>query len=464
MKKLIVFAVIFAIALANGNSLVADFYWQPNEPTDLQEVQFYDNSTGEVVAWIWYFGDGESSTERNPAHLYKDDGTYTVRLVVWDKNGNMAYNEKIINVLNVPPVAIAGENIISNATVITFNASNSYDLDGCIVNYTWDFGDGSTGYGIVVEHSYNSSGIYNVTLTVIDDDEASDSDEIQVLFDNNPPETNYSIEEIKEWYNKSVEIFLNATDNLAGIYKTFYRIGNDSWKEYNESINISSEGINILRFYSVDNAGNYEQEKNLTIKIDLHPPSTNYSINATYGNEGWIRSTPIISLSASDVLSGVNKTLYKINDGEWEEYKGEINISADGEHIIRFYSIDNAGNREQEKNITLKIDTRAPTMSIVAPEEGYIYIASRKIIPTLFDNTYIIGRFAVEVEANDTRSGMYCIEFLLNNQTLWKDYVSPYSVELPREFPCSFNKLKVVAYDFAGNKAESKEITYLKIL
>ncbi|MEM2583283.1 MAG: PKD domain-containing protein [Candidatus Thermoplasmatota archaeon] len=463
MKKLIIFMIILAVGLANSSSLIADFYWEPSQPTDLEEVHFYDNSSGEIIAWIWYFGDGSSSTEKNPTHKYDDNGTYEVRLVIWDINGQMAYKEKIINILNVPPIAIAGENIISNESIINFDARNSYDLDGYIANYTWDFGDGSIGYGIVVEHSYNLSGIYNVTLTVFDNDGANDSDEIEVLFDNISPETNYSIEE-KEWYNKSVEIILNATDNLAGINKTFYKIGNESWIEYNRSFNISNEGINIIRFYSIDNAGNQEQEKNITIKIDYTPPFTNYSINATYGNNKWIRSAAIISLNASDTLSGINKTLYKINDGEWEEYKGEINISVDGEHIIRFYSIDNAGNQEQEKNITIKIDTRAPTIRIRSPEEGYIYIASRKIIPTLFGNTYIIGKFVSEAEANDTRSGIYYVEFLINNQTLWKDYAPPYSIELPQEFPCSLNKLKVVAYDLAGNKGESEEISYLKIM
>ena len=463
MKKITVLIFIFALMLANGNSLVADFYWEPDEPNDLQEVKFYDNSSGDIIAWIWYFGDGNSSTDKNPVHLYRDNGTYQVRLVVFGRNGEIAYKEKYIDISNVPPVAVAGENIISNGS-ITFDARNSYDLDGYIANYTWDFGDGSISYGMIVEHSYNSSGIYNVTLTVFDDDGASDEDRIEVLFDNIPPETNYSLEEIKEWYNRSVEIFLNATDDLAGIDKTFYRVGNGSWSEYDKSFVVSDEGINILRFYSIDNAGNYEQEKNLTIQIDYTPPYTNYSINATYGINEWIRSTAIISLSATDNLAGINKTFFKIDDGNWEEYKGEINISVDGEHIIRFYSIDNAGNYEQEKNFTVKIDTRSPRVSIRAPTEGYIYIASRRIMPTLFDNTYIIGKFVAEVDANDTRSGIYYVEFIIDNQTLWKDYVAPYSIELPQEFPCSLNKLKAIAYDFAGNVAESNEISYLKIL
>ncbi|RLC79204.1 MAG: hypothetical protein DRJ03_23935 [Chloroflexi bacterium] len=54
--------------------------------------------------------------------------------------------------------------------VITFDASKSYDPDGTIVSYEWDFGDGSTANGSVVTHAYKKSGTFTVTLTLTDDD------------------------------------------------------------------------------------------------------------------------------------------------------------------------------------------------------------------------------------------------------------------------------------------------------
>jgi len=59
--------------------------------------------------------------------------------------------------------------------VITFDASSSYDLDGEIISYQWDFGDSYTGEGITTTHSYSSEGSYVVTLTVTDDDEETDT-------------------------------------------------------------------------------------------------------------------------------------------------------------------------------------------------------------------------------------------------------------------------------------------------
>ncbi|MEM2779860.1 MAG: PKD domain-containing protein [Candidatus Bathyarchaeia archaeon] len=78
---------------------------------------------------------------------------------------------------NLPPTAIFTENatIVFIGDVIKFDASGSYDLDGTIVSYFWDFGDGSNETGIIAYHIYATNGTYTVTLTVTDDQGATDS-------------------------------------------------------------------------------------------------------------------------------------------------------------------------------------------------------------------------------------------------------------------------------------------------
>jgi PKD repeat protein len=69
----------------------------------------------------------------------------------------------------IPPVADI--NVSSNASAnqtIVFNASGSYDIDGVIVSYQWDFGDGTTGSGVSPEYVYKHPGKYSVTLIVTD--------------------------------------------------------------------------------------------------------------------------------------------------------------------------------------------------------------------------------------------------------------------------------------------------------
>ena len=58
---------------------------------------------------------------------------------------------------------------------VTFDASTSYDPDGVITKYDWDFGDGTKGTGVIVTHSYTAHGKYNVVLTVTDDGGSTNS-------------------------------------------------------------------------------------------------------------------------------------------------------------------------------------------------------------------------------------------------------------------------------------------------
>ncbi|MCK5562329.1 MAG: PKD domain-containing protein [Thermoplasmata archaeon] len=61
---------------------------------------------------------------------------------------------------------------------VEFNGSGSYDLDGEIIEYLWDFGDGGYGHGVCASHKYAVPGEYNVTLTVTDNYGATDQDTI----------------------------------------------------------------------------------------------------------------------------------------------------------------------------------------------------------------------------------------------------------------------------------------------
>jgi len=75
------------------------------------------------------------------------------------------------------PVAIPAGPYAGNVNVpIAFDGSGSYDSDGgAIVSYTWNFGDGTSGTGMVVKHTYPTAGEYGVALTVVDDEGVSDT-------------------------------------------------------------------------------------------------------------------------------------------------------------------------------------------------------------------------------------------------------------------------------------------------
>jgi len=93
-----------------------------------------------------------------------------------DENGlNSSWSPALIVTVSqaesgeIPPVADV--NVLSNTSasqIIVFNASGSYDIDGVIVSYQWDFGDGTTGSDVSPEHVYENPGEYTVTLVITD--------------------------------------------------------------------------------------------------------------------------------------------------------------------------------------------------------------------------------------------------------------------------------------------------------
>jgi PKD repeat protein len=82
---------------------------------------------------------------------------------------------------NLPPAAaIATSQLVGTGLSVTFNGTASADSDGLITDYRWTFGDGDTAQIPLVSHLYATPGSYVVTLTVTDDDGASDTASITV--------------------------------------------------------------------------------------------------------------------------------------------------------------------------------------------------------------------------------------------------------------------------------------------
>ncbi len=69
----------------------------------------------------------------------------------------------------LPVAAITSDPDAYANDLLTFSGAGSYDLDGAIVSYDWDFGDGTLGTGETVYHAYTIGGIYTVTLRVTDE-------------------------------------------------------------------------------------------------------------------------------------------------------------------------------------------------------------------------------------------------------------------------------------------------------
>jgi PKD repeat protein len=131
---------------------------------------------GIIGSYSWDFGDGSTGTGTTNTHTYAAAGTYTITLTVTDNLGATATTTRTVTVTpppNVMPTAVA--NATCQALVCAFNAAGSVDPDGSITAYQWAFGDGTTGSGATLTHTYAVGGTYLATLTVTDNRAATGS-------------------------------------------------------------------------------------------------------------------------------------------------------------------------------------------------------------------------------------------------------------------------------------------------
>jgi PKD repeat protein len=140
---------------------------------------------GRVVAYRWSFGDGQTAEGKTVDHVFAPPSptTYTVTLEIEDDRGAIGTMEQSIEVRvspdpgNNPPFArFTFDPTHGDAPLfVQFDADLSSDVDGDVVLYAWDFGDGTTGSGPRISHTYNAlaNTNYPATLIVYDDDGAS---------------------------------------------------------------------------------------------------------------------------------------------------------------------------------------------------------------------------------------------------------------------------------------------------
>lgn len=141
-----------------------------------------DDADSMISDYVWDFGDGNTDTGDVVSHIFADPGDFSVQLTVTDAAGNSGLNTTIITVNDIePPRATfnwsytndTGGNVAGAAVEglpTHFNAGGTDDNSDGLLTYIWDFGDGTNGTGVTVDHTFNETRdeAFNVILEVTD--------------------------------------------------------------------------------------------------------------------------------------------------------------------------------------------------------------------------------------------------------------------------------------------------------
>lgn len=161
------------VQIKGAEGTVPNFMWDPEYPTTGVPISFTDMSTGNIYYREWMFGDGGYSHQKNPTHAYSRSGIFSVTLNIMDDEG---YSTSITHEVEVRnywfPIAIVSYDYNGeNEFTLNFFGSDSWDPDGTVASYEWDFDDETTSDLPNPTHEFPAEGMYHVCLMVRDNDD-----------------------------------------------------------------------------------------------------------------------------------------------------------------------------------------------------------------------------------------------------------------------------------------------------
>lgn len=133
-----------------------------------------------------------------------------------------------------------------------------------------------------------------------------------------------------------------------------------------DGLTVPGEGIHRLYLWLQDGAGNADHRNRALaplLRYDATPPSTDAIVQGLLGTNGWYRGPVTVTLTASDAHSGVARLRYRVNDGDWITASGAsvaISITTADKHLVSFAAEDVAGNVEDVRRITVRLDDSPP--------------------------------------------------------------------------------------------------------
>lgn len=452
---------------------VADFSMSSSEVKTNVAVSFdaslsYDPD-GNIENYTWNFGDGSFSYGEVVSHAYSD-GTvlYNVTLTVRDNNLAESKITKQILVHNVRPVAEFTASTLNADTnvFIGFNASLSYDTDGNIIAYYWDFDDkvddnhdgnytnDRDAEGIAVLHSFTDDGSYKVTLTCIDDD-LQDGTASKIITINNVKPLAF-IDEISPMQTREgQEIYFSGhgNDTDGSIVEYYWESSIDGIlsdkSEFSTTELSAGEHSITFKVKDDDNAWSDEMFQTITVlsnempEIQIIFPKEGddvhgiVKVNGTSSDdEGVIKVE--VSLDSTDAW----KTAKDVSaEKDWSIWEYEIDFTGlIGEHTIYARAFDGYVYTMISVNITvLSLDVLPPEIEFVGLEED------------------LQGIVIIRVNASDN-SGIERVEFYVDGILVLKDYDYPYEYEWNTfEENNGEHQLEVIAYDNNHNSAGLKK-------
>lgn len=248
------------------------------------EIQFTDQSTssqGDIISWIWDFGDSQTSTEQNPTHSYALSGDFAVSLTIENENGcDSTYNTSI-SIYPNPNIDFSFTEVCFGS-LSEFNDSDHINV-GATSEWLYDFGDGNTSTESDPTHLYANSGNFDVTFSIVDTNACTNliSHMVQVF---ESPISEFSYDTVCLY---STTHFSDLSEPSSGIDYWSWDLGDGNTSDQQNADHIySAPGVYEVALIVGNNDGCSD-----TIEHDIQvwePPVSNFNYSDTSCTTGLI--------------------------------------------------------------------------------------------------------------------------------------------------------------------------------
>ena len=296
----------------------------------LVELSAADDKSG--VEKTFYSINGSEYTEGTEVIL-AEAGVNTVSFYSVDKVGNVEEAKSVeVNIDTTAPETTSNaddqwhqEFTIELTAIDDFSgvAKTFYSVNGS------EFEEGATTN--VTEEGINEVLFYSV-------DHAGNKEEVKtvdVKIDLTAPETTSNIS--GQWLKEDFGVNFTVIEGLSGLDSTYYSIEDEEFTA-GEKLNVTSEGITEVKFYSTDISGNEEQVKTEEVKIDKTAPAAKWEFEEEYA----LDSVLTLDYSAEDTISGIAEEKLTVN-GKGFAKGEEVSFDQPGTYQLELTVTDHAG-------------------------------------------------------------------------------------------------------------------------
>ncbi len=267
------------------------------------------------LTYSWDFGDGATSTSTSPSHVFKGSGVYSVTLIATNSNGGLQ-DVSVQNVtVAIKPNAQFSLNSGSNPTISFTNTSSSTDtaVTTNALNYSWDFGDGST--SLVASpsaHLYASGGDKTIALTVTNPISGLQDVFTTTITIRIAPQASFTIGNpvaSPDDYGQPAYTFTNTTsvNDLAANLTYAWDFGDLSASTVaSPTHTYTNSGVYQLKLIVTNQNGGLTNESDNSVTV-VYKPKASFSSSLNYNGDNY--SNPVVEFTNTSTISDATNTL-----------------------------------------------------------------------------------------------------------------------------------------------------------